>query len=180
LVCERGLGFDGACAALFHSPSSPSSYGDFATVTAIRHASSFVRTFASRASASRVRVCLSCMFVDNWLRPITVTRRPEKGEKRWLRMPASGGGLVRTDQHEALELLASATYGCTVPFLLDSGCSVAALRHLARRRLAIADRVRVSGGPKSGTVVRFRISKAGRQALQEGRPISLRQPLQHS
>jgi hypothetical protein len=75
-----------------------------------------------------------------------------------------------TDQHEALKLLANEAQGCTVPFLLDHGCSVAALRQLARRRLAIADRVAVAGHPKSATVVRFRISKAGRQALQDSRP----------
>jgi hypothetical protein len=80
------------------------------------------------------------------------------------------GLMLATDQHEALKLLANAAHGCTVPFLLESGCSVTALRHLARRRLAIADRVRVPGEPKSPTVVRLRISKAGRQALQDSQP----------
>jgi hypothetical protein len=78
--------------------------------------------------------------------------------------------MLATDQHEALKLLANAVHGCTVPFLLDRGCSVVALRHLVRQRLAIADRVRVPGQRKSATVVRFRISKAGRQALQDSRP----------
>lgn len=78
--------------------------------------------------------------------------------------------MLATDQHQALKLLADAAQGCTVPFLLHSGCSVAALRQLARQRLAIADRVRVPGKPKSTTVVRLRISKAGRQALQDNRP----------
>ena len=78
--------------------------------------------------------------------------------------------MLATDQLEALALLANATHGCTVPFLLDRGCSVTALRHLAHRRLAFADRVPVPGQPKSATVVRFRISKAGRQALQDSRP----------
>lgn len=78
--------------------------------------------------------------------------------------------ILATDQHQALKLLADAAHGRTVPFLLDSGCSVAALRHLARRRLAIADRVPVPGKPKSATVVRLRISKAGRQALQGNAP----------
>ena len=86
-----------------------------------------------------------------------------------------------TDQLEALKLLAHAAQGCTVPFLLDHGCSVAALRHLARRRLAITDRVPVPGHPKSATVVGFRISKAGRQALldsrRNGRKISIRPAL---
>ena len=85
-------------------------------------------------------------------------------------MDDAAGVNARTDQHQALKLLADAAHGCTVPFLLHSGCSVAALRHLARQRLAIADRVRVPGKPKSTTVVRLRISKAGRQALQDSRP----------
>ena len=75
-----------------------------------------------------------------------------------------------TDQLEALKLLANAAQGCTVPFLLDHGCSVAVLRNLARRRLAITDRVPVPDHPKSATVVRFRISKAGRQALLDSPP----------
>jgi hypothetical protein len=77
--------------------------------------------------------------------------------------------MLAADQHAALKLLAAAAHGCTIPFLLDSGCSVASLRHLMRQRLVIADRVRASREPKCGTIVRFRISKAGRQALQAGR-----------
>jgi hypothetical protein len=77
--------------------------------------------------------------------------------------------MLAADQHAALKLLADSAHGCTVPVLLDSGCSVASLRRLTRQRLAIADRVRVSREPKAGTVVRFRISKAGRQSLQDGR-----------
>ena len=77
--------------------------------------------------------------------------------------------MLAPDQHAALELLADSAQGCTVPILLASGCSVASLRRLARQRLAIADRVRVSREPRSGTVVRFRISKAGRKALHDGR-----------
>jgi hypothetical protein len=82
----------------------------------------------------------------------------------------AAGVNARIDQHEVLMLLADAAHGCAVPFLLDSGCSVTALRHLARQRLVIADRVPVPGKPKSATVVRLRISKAGRQALQDSRP----------
>jgi hypothetical protein len=78
--------------------------------------------------------------------------------------------MLAIDQHEALKLLANAVHGCTVPFLLDRGCSVVALRHLLRQRLAIADRVPVPDQRKSATVVRFRISKAGRQALHDSRP----------
>jgi hypothetical protein len=77
--------------------------------------------------------------------------------------------MLATDQQAALELLADSAQGCTVPVLLASGCSVASLRRLARQRLTIADRVCVSREPQAGTVIRFRISKAGRQALQDGR-----------
>jgi hypothetical protein len=79
---------------------------------------------------------------------------------------------LTSSQREALKLLADAAGGCTVPFMLSCGCSVAALRHLARCRLAITDRVPVPGRPKSSTVVRLRISDAGRKALarQGGRP----------
>jgi hypothetical protein len=73
--------------------------------------------------------------------------------------------VLTTGQQEALKLLANATHGCTVPYLLNHGCSVAALRHLARRRLAITDRVAEPGKPKVATVVRLRISDAGRKAL---------------
>ena len=78
---------------------------------------------------------------------------------------------LTTSQREALKLLASAADGYTVPFMLSNGCSIAALRHLARGRLAITDRVRVPG-KKAVTVVRLRISDAGRKALarHEGGP----------
>jgi hypothetical protein len=36
--------------------------------------------------------------------------------------------------------------------------------------LAIVDRVHVPGQPKSATVVRFRISNAGKRALRDGEP----------
>jgi hypothetical protein len=78
--------------------------------------------------------------------------------------------MLATDQHESLKLLADAAHGCTVSFLLDSGYSVATLRHLARQRLVVADRAPLPGGPKSATAVRLRISSAGRQALQDSRP----------
>ncbi len=80
--------------------------------------------------------------------------------------------MLTTGQQQALKLLAGATHGCTVPFMLNHGCSIAALRHLARCRLAITDRVHGLGRPKSATVARLRISDAGLKALarQEGRP----------
>jgi hypothetical protein len=72
---------------------------------------------------------------------------------------------LTNNEQQALKLLSDAANGCTVPFMLSCGCSVAALRHLARCRLAITDRVPVKGKPKSATVVRLRISDAGREAL---------------
>jgi hypothetical protein len=73
--------------------------------------------------------------------------------------------LPTTSQQRALKLLAEAADGCTVPFMLSHGCSIPALRHLARRRLAIMDYVRVPGNRRAPSVVRLRISDAGRQAL---------------
>lgn len=80
--------------------------------------------------------------------------------------------MLTTGQQQALRLLAGAAQGCTVPFMLNHGCSIAALRHLAHCRLAITDRVHVPGKPKSATVARLRISDAGLKAMarQEGRP----------
>ena len=79
--------------------------------------------------------------------------------------------MLTTGQRKALKLLADAAHGCTVPFMLSCGCSVAVLRHLARCRLAVTDRVPVPDKPKSATIVRLRISDAGRKALErrEGR-----------
>jgi hypothetical protein len=68
-------------------------------------------------------------------------------------------------QREALKLLASKADGYTVPFMLSHGCTVTALRRLARCGLAVTDRVGVPGKPKVATVVRLRISDAGRKAL---------------
>jgi hypothetical protein len=81
--------------------------------------------------------------------------------------------VLTTGQRQALELLADAAHGCTVPLMLGRGCDVVALRHLARYRLAVADRVRVPGNRRD-TVVRLRISDAGRSALarHNGRRIS--------
>jgi hypothetical protein len=79
--------------------------------------------------------------------------------------------VLTTSQRQALKLLANAADGCTVPRMLGYGCSIAALRQLARCRLVITDRVRVPGNRRL-TVVRLRISDAGRKALarQDDRP----------
>jgi hypothetical protein len=75
--------------------------------------------------------------------------------------------MLTTNQQRALTLLANAPYGCTVPYLLNHGCAYAALRRLARSRLTITDRVREPGKPGMLTVVRLRISNAGRKALAQ-------------
>jgi len=53
--------------------------------------------------------------------------------------------MLTTNQQRALALLADAPCGCTVPYLLNHGCTFAALRRLARSRLTITDRVREPG-----------------------------------
>jgi DNA-binding PadR family transcriptional regulator len=73
--------------------------------------------------------------------------------------------VLTTSQREALKLLANEADGFTVPFLLSHGCSVTALRRLARCGLAVTDRVRTPGKRKALTVARLRISEAGRKAL---------------
>jgi hypothetical protein len=81
------------------------------------------------------------------------------------------GMVLTSSQREALNRLANAGEGCTVPALVRSGCAVEELRDLARSRLAIAERVRGPGTLRAPTVIRIRISDAGRKALarQDGR-----------
>jgi hypothetical protein len=80
--------------------------------------------------------------------------------------------VLTSSQREALELLANAGEGCTVPALVRRGCTGEDLRHLARSRLAITERVSEAGPLRGPTVVRVRISDAGRKALarEGGRP----------
>jgi DNA-binding PadR family transcriptional regulator len=75
--------------------------------------------------------------------------------------------VLTTGQREALILLAKATDGYTMPFMLSHGCSVAALRRLARRGLTHTDRVRVPGRRGAPTIARLRITAAGRKALAQ-------------
>jgi hypothetical protein len=60
-----------------------------------------------------------------------------------------------------------------VPALVRSGCTVEELRDLARSRLTITERVREPGTLRAPSVMRVRISDAGRKALarQDGRTI---------
>jgi hypothetical protein len=70
--------------------------------------------------------------------------------------------VLTTSQRQALKLLANAADGCTLPRMLGYGCSIVALRQLARCRLVITGRVRVPGNRRL-TEVRLRISDAGRK-----------------
>jgi hypothetical protein len=72
---------------------------------------------------------------------------------------------LTSSQRKALKLLADAGDGCTVPALVRSGCTLEELRHLARSRLTITERVREPGSLRAPTVTRVRISDAGRKAL---------------
>jgi hypothetical protein len=88
--------------------------------------------------------------------------------------------VLTSSQKQALKLLADAVDGCTMPVMLSHGCSVDELRDLAHRRLTVTDRVRQPGTLRTPTVIRVRISDAGRKALarQDGptnrRKISVR------
>jgi len=73
--------------------------------------------------------------------------------------------VLTNNQREALKLLANAADGYTVPFMLNHGRSVTALRRLARCGLATTDRVRVPGRRGAPAIARLRISDAGRKAL---------------
>ena len=75
--------------------------------------------------------------------------------------------MLTSNQQRALTLLANAPYGCTVPYMLNHGCTFAALRRLARSRLTITDRVREPGKPGTLTIVRLRISNLGRKVLAQ-------------
>jgi len=73
--------------------------------------------------------------------------------------------VLTNSQRQALKLLADAADGYTVPFMLNHGCSVAALRRLARCRLVVTDRVREPGKRRAPAIARLRISDAGKKAL---------------
>jgi hypothetical protein len=73
--------------------------------------------------------------------------------------------VLTTSERDALKLLANAPDGYTVPFMLSHGCSVAALRRLARGGLAMTDRVRAPGKRRAPAIARLRISVAGWKAL---------------
>jgi hypothetical protein len=82
--------------------------------------------------------------------------------RRWY---GAGAMVLTSSQTQALKLLADAAEGSTVPALVRHGCTIEELRHLAQSRLTITERVGGSGTLRAPTVVRVRISDAGRKAL---------------
>jgi len=73
---------------------------------------------------------------------------------------------ITDDQRQALRMLADSPEGCTVPMMLARGCAIMELRRLVRGELATAGRERVPRSRPSGTVVRLRITQAGRRCLR--------------
>jgi hypothetical protein len=72
---------------------------------------------------------------------------------------------INDDQRQALRMLADSPEGCTVPMMLAHGCAVMELRRLVRAQLATAGRERVPRSRPSSSIVRLRITQAGRRAL---------------
>jgi plasmid stabilization system protein ParE len=68
-------------------------------------------------------------------------------------------------QRRALQMLADSPDGCTVPTMLAYGCAIVALRRMVRDQLATAARERAPRARRTVTVVRLRITDAGRRAL---------------
>jgi hypothetical protein len=62
-------------------------------------------------------------------------------------------------------LLSRTVTACAVPILLAQGCTIATLRHLVRRRLAVMERVYLPSPRRSQTIIRLHITDAGRKAL---------------
>ena len=76
---------------------------------------------------------------------------------------------ITGDQRRALQMLADSPEGCTVPMMLAYGCAIVALRRLVRDQLAMTARERVPRARRTITVVRLRITNAGRRALASSR-----------
>jgi hypothetical protein len=73
--------------------------------------------------------------------------------------------VLTRSQREALQLLAEAGEGSTVPALVRRGCAPKDLHRLVRGGLVRAERIRVRGKPPSPADFHLRISEAGRKAL---------------
>jgi hypothetical protein len=73
--------------------------------------------------------------------------------------------LLTRSQREALELLANAGEGSTVPALVRGGCTAEELHRLVRSGLVRAERIQVRGKPPPSADFHLRISDTGRRAL---------------
>jgi hypothetical protein len=72
---------------------------------------------------------------------------------------------ITGDQRRALQMIADSPDGCAVPMMLAYGCAIAELRRLVRNQLATAVRERAPHAQRTTTVVRLRITHAGRRVL---------------
>jgi hypothetical protein len=73
---------------------------------------------------------------------------------------------LTAEQRRALELIASRPRGCTKGLLLADGFAADMLADLVREGLATAHRGAVRAGGRQIRVERFRITDAGRRALE--------------
>ena len=74
---------------------------------------------------------------------------------------------LSAEQRQALELIAGSQRGCTKGRLLADGFTVDTLADLVREGLATAQRGTLRVGGRTIRVERYRITDAGRRALEE-------------
>jgi hypothetical protein len=74
---------------------------------------------------------------------------------------------LTAEQLEALELIASGPRGCTKGRLLADGFAADMLADLVRERFATAQRETMRVGGRQIRVERYRITDAGRRAIEE-------------
>src|SRR5260370_41567476 len=75
--------------------------------------------------------------------------------------------ILSAEQRRALELLAGSARGCTKARLLADGFTVDMLTDLVREGLATAQRETMRVGGRQIRVERYRITDAGRMAIEE-------------
>jgi hypothetical protein len=72
---------------------------------------------------------------------------------------------ITADEREALRMLVGSPHGCSESIMLAHGFAIGMLRDLVRNEFATADREFVRAGRRTITIVRLRITEAGRRAL---------------
>jgi hypothetical protein len=86
---------------------------------------------------------------------------------RWGVVPGDMAAMSLTDeQRQALGLIASGPRGCTKGLLLADGFAAGMLADLVREGLATAHRGAVRVGGRQIRVERYRITEAGRKAIE--------------